>query len=106
MLCSHAVSDHDRHRGCKAKGAGTADHKDRNAACQGKSNALSGKKPDHNGCQGDRDDGRNEDAGYPVSYLCNRRLCSRCIAYHLDDLGEGSVLAYARGLAFNKAGLV
>ena len=55
---------------------------------------------------GDGDDGGHKDAGYLIGDLGDGSFGGRGVADHLDDLGQGGVLAHAGGLALQEARLV
>ena len=86
MLCTHAVSDHDRYRSCKPEGTRAADNENRNRSCQGISEGLTCQHP-HNKCDHcDRDNRRHKYTGNFVCDLGDRCFCSRRVADHPDDL--------------------
>ena len=103
---AEAVADHDRHGRGEAERAGAADDEHRDAAREGERERRPREEPDNRCNDGDRDDRRDEDAGDLVRDLRNRRFGGGGVGDHFDDLREGRVLADARGLAAQEAGLI
>ena len=103
---AEAAADHDRNGRRQTERAGTGDDQHRDAPREGVAECFSEQQPDDKGQSRDRDHRRDEHAGDAVRELRDRRLGGRRIADHFDDLREGGVLAHARGLTANKAGLI
>ena len=103
---AQAVADHDRHRRGQPQRARAADDQHGDAAGEGEADALTGQQPDGRRHGGDGNDRGDEHAGDPVGDLGDRSLGRGGVGDHLDDLGERRVLADARRLAAEEAGLV
>ena len=106
VLCAEAVAHHDGHGGRKTQRAGAADDQYRNAPGQRIAQLTAQQEPDDGGEDGDGDDRRDKVARYGVGDLGDRSLGGGGIADHLDDLGQGSVLAHAGSLAAEEARLI
>ena len=101
-----AVADHDGHRRGQPQRTRAADDQHGDAARERKADGLAAEQPDGGGQDGERDHRRHEHAGNPVGDLRNRRFRRGGVGDHFDDLGEGRVLADARCLAAQEAGLI
>ena len=106
VLCAQAISYHNSHRGGQSQSAGAADYQHGNPPCQSEPHGLSGQQPADNGNHRNGDNRRDKDARHLIRHLGNRRLGSRRIADHLNNLGQCGVLAHPGGLAADKSRLV
>ena len=97
VLGAHAVAHHDSHGGSKAQSAGAADNQDGDTTGQCIAEGLPQQQPHHDGDDGNGNNSRYENAGNLIRHLGDRSLGSRRVTDHLDDLGEGGILAYAGG---------
>ena len=101
-----SVAHHDGDRGRETEGAGTADDQHRDGAGQGVLDAGADDHPGKEDREGDDHDHRHEDAGDAVRDLCHRRFRRGGVRDHLDDLGQGRVIADPRRPALEVAGPV
>ena len=106
VLGTQAVAHHDGHRGGKAQRAGAADDQDGNAAGQCIAQLMAQQQPDDGGEHGNGDDGGYKEAGNGIGDLGDGGFGGGGVADHLNDLGQGGVLAHAGGLALQEARLV
>ena len=106
VLGTHAVANHDGHRGSQAQGTGTADDQHGNATGQGKGKIPAQKQPDNGGRHRNGNNRRNKHTGDLFSNFRNGGLGCRRIGNHFDDLGKGGVLPYPTGPAAQEAGLI
>ena len=103
---TYAVAHHNGYGRGQSQSAGTADDEDGYAPCQSESHGFADQKPYDGSHGGNTDHHRYEDAGYGIGNFGDGGFGGRRIADHLNDVGEGSVLAHSGGLARKKSGLI
>ena len=106
VLRAQAVSDHDCDRCRESQCAGTADYQNSNSAGQRISRILPDEEPDNHRNDCNSDDSGNENSRNLICDLGNRSLCRRSIADHLNNLRQGSILAYAGRFGPDESALI